>query len=116
MWKPARRRQDQAANAIALVVQEAILLIRAMAYRREAFTDTPFVDAEDYQEQIRRLADLCDTLVPGLRRGVDYRPTDALQYTWDSREEDQRRFLQDVLAGNGISITDFIVDRHATTT
>jgi hypothetical protein len=108
-----RRRQDAAATAIAHAVHDATLLIRTMAYSRERLVQEIFPEADDYQEAIRLLADVCDTLIPGLRRDLpSYRPTDALQYTWDSRNEHQRRWLEGTLAQHDIAVTDFIVDRH----
>jgi hypothetical protein len=113
MWSTKGRRQDAAATAIAHAVQDAVLLIRMMAYRRERLADGTFPEADDYQEEIRLLADICDTLVPGLRRDLPgYGPVDALQYTWDSRNEHQRRWLEEALAQHDIVVTDFIVDRH----
>jgi hypothetical protein len=108
-----RRRQDAATTAIAHAVHDAILLIRTMAYRRERLVEGTFPEADDYEEEIRLLADVCDTLIPGLRRDLpNLRPVDALQYTWDSRNEHQRRWLEETLAQHDIAVTDFIVDRH----
>jgi hypothetical protein len=108
-----RRHQDAAATAIAHAVHDAILLIRTTAYRRERLVEGTFPEADDYAEEIRLLADVCDTLIPGLRRDLpSFRPVDALQYTWDSRNEHQRRWLEETLAQHDIAVTDFIVDRH----
>ena len=108
-----RRHQDAAATAIAHAVHDAIVLIRAMAYRRERLMEGTFSEADDYEEEIRLLADVCDTLVPGLRRDrPSYTPVDALQYTWDSRNEHQRQWLKETLAQHDIAVADFIVDRH----
>jgi hypothetical protein len=113
MRKRDRRRQDAAATAIAHAVQDATMLIRTMAYRRERLVEGTFPEADDYQEEIRLLADVCDTLIPGLRRDLpSYGPTDALQYTWDSRNDYQRRWLEGTLAQHDIALADFIVDRH----
>ncbi|WP_433012900.1 hypothetical protein [Kribbella sp. CA-294648] len=112
MRRRDRRHQDAAATAITHAVHDAILMIRTMAYCRER-PSVIFPEADDYQEEIRLLADLCDTLIPGLRRDLlDYRPVDALQYTWDSRNDHQRRWLTETLAQHDIALTDFIIDNH----
>ncbi|GGS34068.1 hypothetical protein GCM10010171_30530 [Actinokineospora fastidiosa] len=69
------RRRKRAEQARKWITHQAILHIRAMAYRREAHCHDSFPDA-DHLEQIRLLADLCDTLVPGDD------PVSALQWTW----------------------------------
>jgi hypothetical protein len=113
MRRTDRRRQEAAANAIASAVQDAILEIRTLAYRREDLPENVYLETHDHQEVIRLLADVCDTLIPGLRRDLPkHKPTDALQYTWDSRSEDQRRWLRQTLADHGVTITDFVVDKY----
>jgi hypothetical protein len=117
MWRGGRRRQAVIANAIADVVHESVLFMRAMAHLREGMCDELF-PGSDYQEQIRELADLCDNLVPGLRPGGSRRPVDALQFTWDSRSEPQRRWIRRCVALRGVKIDDLIetaADRRSDT-
>ncbi|GAA2778728.1 hypothetical protein [Saccharopolyspora taberi] len=93
----------KAPEAIAEVVHEAVVLMRTMAFRREALCDVDF-PGTDYQEQIRLLADLCDTLVPGLKPGTN--AAAALQYTWDTRTDAQRRWIRAALAKRGVTLED----------
>jgi hypothetical protein len=107
MWRPGRRRQAVAANAIVDVVHESVLRMRAMAHTREGMCDDIF-PGTDYHEQIRELTDLCDNLVPGLRPNGRRRPTDALQYTWDSRSEAQQLWIRRCLSGHAVQVEDLI--------
>lgn len=101
------RRQAVASNAIAHVVQSAILEIRTMAFRREPLLSEIFPGV-DYQEQIRLIADVCDTLVPALRSDEREKPIEALQYTWESRDENQRRWLRHTLARAHVDVMRFV--------
>jgi hypothetical protein len=77
-----RRRETIEARAVTHLVHQAILHIRGMAYLRRTMLDDYFPDT-DYQEQIRLLADMCDTRVPGIERMNS--PRAALLYTYRSR-------------------------------
>jgi hypothetical protein len=107
MWRSRRRQQDAVANAIVHLVQDGMLQIRTMAYLREGMLDRHFPEA-DYQEQIRLVADALDLVIPGLRQGFDYSPTEALQAAWDNRDDQQRRWIRDTLAAHGLDVHDFI--------
>jgi hypothetical protein len=89
-----------------------VLEIRTMAYRREAMRRDVFPQA-DYQEQIRLIADALDNLIPALAPGSPYKPTVALQFTWDSRAV-QRRWLWHTLEVSGFKINDLITTRTGT--
>lgn len=102
------KREAFAATALAKVVHDAVIVIRGMAWTQEGLADDSFPDT-NYHEQIRALADLCDTLVPGLQPGLGYSATQALQYTWDSRSAAQRQWLQSHLQSHGVDINDLIV-------
>jgi hypothetical protein len=95
------------ADAIADVVHESILFMRAMAHRRESMCDEFFPGCA-FQEQIRELADLCDNLVPGLRPNGVRRPREALQFTWDSRSQYQQDWIRRCLAARGVRVEDLI--------
>lgn len=107
MWGFRRRRQEAATEAIADIVHESILHIRAMAHTRTSMCDDFFPEC-DYEEQIRELADLCDNLVPGLRPDGRRRPLDALQFVWDSRSEQQRAWIRRCLGARGVLVEDLI--------
>lgn len=97
-----RRRQAQThvAEAVQELVHTAVLEIRTMAYLRRGLQDGSF-DGAEYQEQIRLLADVCDTLLPGLGSRREYTPQQALRYTWESRNDGQRDWIRNTLrAGN----------------
>jgi hypothetical protein len=68
MWLSRLRREVAAANAVVDVIQDGILEIRTIAYRREAFRSDVFPQA-DYQEQIRLIADALHTLIPHWHQG-----------------------------------------------
>jgi hypothetical protein len=114
MWLSRLRREVAAANAVVDVIQDSILEIRTIAYRREAFRSDVFPQA-DYQEQIRLIADALHTLIPALAPGTKYTPTLALQYTWDRRTDEQRRWLRHTLEISGVDISKFVTTRVATT-
>jgi hypothetical protein len=50
-----------------------------------------------------------------LAPGTKYTPTLALQYTWDSRTDEQRRWLRHTLEISGVDISKFVTTRVATT-
>lgn len=107
MWR-SRRRQNAAANAIATVVHDSVLFIRAMAHNRDDSMCDDVFPGFDHCEQIRELADVCDNLVSGLRPNGVRRPIDTLQFTWDSRSEAQQQWIRRCLAGRGIRVDKLI--------
>ena|SRR5215831_9326057 len=105
-----RRRQDAATDASLLLVQDALVQIRAMAHLRR---DLSAGDGEgnasgDYHERIRLIADVCENLPGHLRPGTRGTPVEGLQYTWDQASETQRRWLRATLAQHRIVISDII--------
>jgi hypothetical protein len=99
--------RPRTADAIQELVQTAVLQIRTMAYLREGLGDGPFPNIE-YQEQIRLLADICDTLIPGLGSRRHYSAQRALQYTWESRNEEQREWIRRTLHGVNIHVEELL--------
>ncbi|WP_410598337.1 hypothetical protein [Amycolatopsis sp. lyj-90] len=95
------------ADAVVVIVHESILVMRAMAHRRESMCDE-FFPGFDYHQQIRELADLCDNLVPGLRPTGPRRPQDALQFTWDNRSRHQQGWIRHCLATRGLRVEDLV--------
>lgn len=87
------------------VVHESVLYVRAMAQSQRSMCGDVF-PGTDHREQTYLLADLCDTLVGGLR--PNGRPVEALQYTWDSRTEPQREWIRRCLARRGPRIEQLI--------
>jgi hypothetical protein len=81
-----------------------------MAYLREGLSDGSFAGVE-YQEQIRLLADVCDTLVPGLGGRREYTPQQALRYTWESRDDSQRDWIRRTLRGHDFRMEDLLGER-----
>jgi hypothetical protein len=96
------------------LILDGVLEIRTIAYRREALRSDVFPQA-DYQEQIRLIADALDNLIPALAPGSKYTPTLALQYTWDSRTAEQRRWLSHTLEISGVDLDKFITTRTTST-
>jgi hypothetical protein len=94
------RRERIEARAVTHLVHQAILYIRGMAYLRRTMLDDYFPGA-DYQEQIRLLADMCDTLVPGI--AGDHSSRAALLYTYRSRGP-QREWMISTLSTEGIDL------------
>lgn len=69
-----------------------MLYIRAMAYLRRPLLDDDFPET-DYQEQVRLLADVCDTLVPATARSARR----GLEWTYRTRAS-QRQWMIKTLA------------------
>ena len=107
MWRGRSGRKPVIADAVVVVVHESVLLMRAMAHRRESLCDE-FFPGYDYQQQIRELADLCDNLVPALHPAGPRRPHDALQFTWDNRSRQQQDWIRHCLAARGLRVEDLI--------
>jgi hypothetical protein len=107
-----QHRRNAAADASLLLVQEALVQIRAMAYlRRDLGTsDNEGGAPGDYHERIRLIADVCENLPGHLRAGARTTPVAGLQYAWDNANETQRRWLRATLAQHHIVIGDIITD------
>ena len=107
-----RDRQDAATDASLLLVQDALVQIRAMAHlRRDLGAGDGESDAPgDYHERIRLIADACENLPGHLRAGTRGTPVEGLQYVWDKASETKRRWLRSTLAQHRIVISDIIID------
>ncbi|MGW7683600.1 hypothetical protein ACWGID_22880 [Kribbella sp. NPDC054772] len=92
MGRKERRWEDAAAAAVAYAVEEAVTAIGQMSYKRQP-TQSGVFPTDEYQEQIRRLAEICTALVPGLARDPERKPTQVLKTAWGSLNEDQQRWL-----------------------
>ena len=97
-------------DAVQELVQAAVVEIRTMAYLRVGPQEGSFPSAE-YQEQIRLLADICDTLVPGLGSRGKYTPEQALRYTWESRDDCQRDWIRLTLRECNLEVEDLLKTR-----
>ena len=105
-----RHRQDAVIDASLLLIQEALVQIRAMAYLRRdlgASNDEGDVPG-DYHERIRLIADVCENLPGYLRAGARVTPVEGLQYALDNANETQRRWFRATLAQHHIVISDII--------
>lgn len=91
-------------DASLLLVQDALVQIRAMAYLRRDLS----ADGGDYRERIRLIADVCENLPGHLRVTSTGTPLEGLQYAWDKANDAQQQWLQDTLARHDIVITDLI--------
>ncbi len=106
-----RRRLDAATDACLLLIQDALIYIRALAYLRK---DLSTADGGgepgqiDYQERIRLIADACHNLPGYLRASSRGTPLEGLQFVWDKASPVQRAWLRRTLTLNGIAITDVI--------
>ncbi len=109
-----RRRLNAARDASLLLVQDALVHIRAMAYLRKdmfAAEGDARVDQIDYQERIRLIADVCENLPGYLRASSRGTPLEGLQYVWDQASELQKAWLRRTLTLHGIVISDIITAR-----
>jgi hypothetical protein len=105
MGRTERSHYAVAKDASLLLVQDALVQIRAMAYlRREvaAGKDDPPLD---YHERIRLIADACENL-PGYLRADT--PVQGLKHAWTQASEMQQAWIRETLAQHGIAITDLI--------
>jgi hypothetical protein len=100
-----RQRQDRAAAADAalLLIHDAFIQIRAMAYSRKTVA-VPDATDSDYHERIRLIADVCENLPGYLRTGTVASSVQGLQSAWDNADEIQREWLRDTLTQHGIDI------------
>ena len=115
MRRRERRRQATAADASLLLVQEALVTIRALAYLRQdlAAGDGEDEPPGDYHERIRLIADVCHNLPGYLRTSSPGTAAEGLQYAWDTASPAQRRWLRDTLAYHSLVITDLVVESGA---
>jgi hypothetical protein len=111
------RRRQAAADASLLLVQEALVAIRTMAYLRQdlAAGDGQDEPPGDYHERIRLIADVCHNLPGYLRTSSPGTAAEGLQYVWDTASPAQRQWLRDTLAHHGLVITDLVVESGAPT-
>lgn len=111
MRRGRRHRQDAATAASLLLIHDALVQIRAMAYRRKVLgTGVDDDDAAgDYHERIRLIADVCENLPGYLMLDARATPVEGLQYAWDKANETQRRWLRATLTQyHHIEISDII--------
>lgn len=106
MHRVERRRQRAATDASLLLVQDALVQIRAMANLRQLI-GPPATDDEspDYHEHIHLIADVCENLPGHLRASTRGTPLEGLQYVWDSANPGQRQWLRTTLDRHGIDVT-----------
>jgi hypothetical protein len=100
-------RHAAAKNASLLLVQDALVQIRAMAYLRGEVAAREDESPRDYHERIRLIADVCESL-PGYLRADT--PVQGLNYAWKQANEMQQAWLRETLAQHGIAITDLVGD------
>jgi hypothetical protein len=110
MPRGKRQRLSAATDASLLLVQEALVRTRAMAYlRKDMFASEGDGGGQiDYQERIRLIADVCENLPGYLRASSRGTSLEGLQYAWDNGDRFQRAWLQQTLALHGVTITEII--------
>jgi len=94
-----------ARNASLLLVQDALVQIRAMACLRRDVAAREDELPLDYHERIRLIADACENL-PGYLRADT--PVQGLEYAWKQANEVQQVWLRETLAQHGVVITDLV--------
>ena len=100
----AARRDDRKAQEICnLLLQEAIIQIRATAYLRRSIGHYSIGEV-DYSEEIRRLADLCDGLA-GPKEGAAQR----LGYRLSVLSADQAAWVREALSASGNALPDALM-------
>jgi len=90
-----------------LLIHDALIQIRAMAYSRKIVA-APDATGGDYHERIRLIADVCENLPGYLRTGTAASPVQGLQSAWDNADEIQRAWLRNTLTQHGIDIAGLI--------
>lgn len=110
MRRSRRHRQDAATDASLLLVADALVQIRTMAYLRRdlSASDDEGEAPGDYPERIRLIADVCHNLPGYLRAETPGTPLEGLQYAWDNASETQRRWLRETLARHRILLSGII--------
>lgn len=99
------RRHAAAANASLLLVQDALVQIRAMACLRREVAAPGDEPPPDYHERIRLIADACENLLGHLRAST---PVQGLRYAWRNASEVQQAWLRETLAQHSVAITELI--------
>jgi hypothetical protein len=90
-----------------LLIHDALIQIRAMAYSRQTMAAPEATDG-DYHERIRMIADVCENLPGYLRTGTAASSARGLQSAWDNADETQRAWLRDTLTQHGIDIAGLV--------
>jgi len=98
-------RDAAARDASLLLVENALVQIRAMAYLRRAVAAREEEVSLDYHERIRLIADVCENLPGYLRAG---KPVEGLRYVWQNANEMQQAWVRETLAQRGIAVTDLV--------
>ena len=100
----AARRGDRKAHEICnVLLQEAIIQIRATAYLRRSIGHHPIGEV-NYTQEIRRLADLCDGLA-GPQEGAAQR----LRYRLSVLSADQAGWVREALSSSGYALPDALM-------
>jgi adenylate cyclase len=88
-----------------LLVQDALVQIRAMAYLRREVAAREDELPLDYHERIRLIADACENL-PGYLRADT--PVQGLKHAWKQANDMQQAWLRETLLQHGVAITDLV--------
>jgi hypothetical protein len=107
MRRAKLRRHAAAANASLLLVQDALVQIRAMAYLRKEVAAREAESPLDYHERIRLIADVCENLPGHLRANT---PVQGLRYAWHNANDVQQAWMRETLAQRGITITELVAN------
>jgi hypothetical protein len=105
MGRTELSRHAVAKDASLLLVQDALVQIRTMAYLRREVAAGEDESPLDYHEHIRLIADVCENLPGYLRAGT---PVQGLKYAWTQANEMQQAWIRETLAQHGIAITDLV--------
>ena len=105
--RPQRQHRAAAADAALLLIHDALIQIRTMAYSRKTVAAAEAAGG-DYHERIRLIADVCENLPGYLRTGTAASSVQGLQSAWDNAGEKQRAWLRDRLAQHGIDIVGLV--------
>jgi len=105
MGRTELSRHAAAKDASLLLVQDALVQVRAMAYLRREMAAGEDESPIDYRERIRLIADACEGL-PGYLRADT--PVQGLKYAWTQASEMQQAWIRETMAQHGIAITDLV--------
>lgn len=107
----SRRLEERAVEAATVLLYDALIGIRALAFRGASLADAGGSDEHDRYESIRMLADACHNLPPAMRpsvaQGRTHRVTDAMNYLAKSATGEQRLWIETTLRGKDIDPTVF---------